>query len=40
MVALICGGEMIFSLPCYLRRYYRPTVVEVLGLSNADLGGL
>ena len=29
---------MIFSLPCHLPRYYRPTVLEVLGLSNADHG--
>lgn len=38
MFALIFGGEMIFSLPYHLPRYYRPTVLEVLGLSNADLG--
>ena len=38
MFALICGGEMIFSLLCHLPRYYRPTVLEVLGLSDADLG--
>ena len=29
---------MIFSLPYHLPRYYRPTVLEVFGLSNADLG--
>ena len=29
---------MIFSLPCHLPRSYRPTVLEVLRLSNADLG--
>ena len=38
MFALIFGGEMIFSLPCHLPRYYRGTVLEVLGLTNADLG--
>ena len=38
MVALICGGEMIFSLPCDLPWYYRPMVLEGLGLANADLG--
>ena len=38
MVALICGGEMIFGFPCDLPRCYRPPVVEVLGLSDADLG--
>ena len=29
---------MIFSLPCHLPRYDRPTVLEVLGLSDVDLG--
>ena len=29
---------MIFSLPCHLPRYYRSTVFNVLGFSNADLG--
>ena len=38
MFALVFGGEMIFSLPYHLPRYYRPTVLEVFGLSNADLG--
>ena len=38
MFALIFGSEMIFSLPCHLPRYYRPTVLEVLRRSNADLG--
>ena len=38
MFALIFGGEMMFSLPCHLPRYYRPTVLEVFGLSDADLG--
>ena len=38
MFALVLGGEMVFSLPYHLPRYYRPTVLEVFGLSNADLG--
>ena len=37
MFALIFGGEMMFSLPCHLSRYYCPTVLEVLGLSDANL---
>lgn len=36
MFALTFGGEMIFSPPCHLPRYYRPMVLEVLGLSNAN----
>ncbi len=38
MFALICSGEMIFSLPYHLPRYYRPTVLEVFDLSNTELG--
>ena len=38
MFALIFGGEMIFSLPYHLPRYYRPTVLEMFGLSNTELG--
>lgn len=38
MFALTFGGEMTFSPPCHLPRYYRPMVLEVLGLSNANLG--
>ncbi|MCY4189273.1 MAG: hypothetical protein OXD30_12400 [Bryobacterales bacterium] len=38
MFALVFGGEMIFSLPYHLPRYYRPTVLEVVRLSKADLG--
>ena len=28
---------MIFSLPQHRLRYYRPTVIKVLGLTNAEL---
>ncbi|MGE0484658.1 MAG: nitrate/nitrite transporter [Gammaproteobacteria bacterium] len=38
MLALVVGGEMIFSLPFHLPRYFRPSVLETLGLSNAQLG--
>ncbi len=38
MFALVFGVEMIFSFPYHLPQYYRPTVLEVLELSNADLG--
>lgn len=38
MVALVLAGEMIFSLPYHLLRYFRPTVLGVFELSNADLG--
>ncbi|MEX2480530.1 MAG: MFS transporter [Gammaproteobacteria bacterium] len=38
MFALIVAGEMIFSLPFHVPRYFRPTVLEAFGLTNAALG--
>lgn len=38
MIALVVAGEMIFSLPFHLPRYFRPSVLETFGLCNADLG--
>ena len=40
MIALVTAGEMIFSLPYHLTRYFRPTVREVFNFSNADLGDI
>lgn len=40
MLALVTAGEMIFSLPYHLTRYFRPTVREVFNFSNADLGDI
>ncbi|MEQ8497204.1 MAG: MFS transporter [Gammaproteobacteria bacterium] len=40
MFALIVAGEMIFSLPFHLPRYFRPSVLETFGLSNAELGDI
>ena len=36
--SLVFSGEMIFSLPFHIARFFRPTVLEVFGLSNAELG--
>ena len=38
MLALVMAGEMIFCLPFHLPRYFRPSVLETFGLSNAELG--
>ncbi len=38
MFALVLAGELIYGLPYHLPRYYRPTLLEVFGLSYADLG--
>ena len=35
---LIFAGEMIFSLPFHIPRYFRPTMLNVLNLSNTNLG--
>jgi len=35
---LILAGEMIFSLPFHVPRYFRPTLLEVLNMSNAEFG--
>ena len=38
MFALVFAGEMIFSLPFHLPRYFRASVLEAFAFSNADLG--
>jgi nitrate/nitrite transporter NarK len=40
LFALILSGEMIFSLPFHLPRYFRPSVLETFNLSNANLGDI
>ncbi len=38
MVALITAGEAVFGLPFVLARVFRPTVLDVFGLTNLQLG--
>ena len=38
MVSLIMAGEAIFTLPYHVTRFFRPTVLEVFGLSATELG--
>lgn len=38
MVGLIMAGEAVFALPFHIARFFRPTVLEVFGLSNTELG--
>lgn len=38
ITALIVAGESVFLLPFVLPRIFRPTLLEVFGLSNLDLG--
>lgn len=38
MLVLIVSGEAIFVLPFVLPRVFRPTLLDVFGLSNLQLG--
>jgi len=38
ILVLILAGEMIFSLPFHTARFFRPTLLEVLGFNNTQLG--
>ena len=38
MFGLIFAGEAVFALPFHLTRFFRPTVLEVFGLTNTELG--
>ncbi len=38
MTALILSGEIIFTLPFVVARIFRPTLLDVFGLSNLQLG--
>ena len=38
LLALIVAGESIFFLPFVLPRVFRPTILEVFGLNNYELG--
>ena len=38
LFCLVFEGELIFSLPFHITRFFRPTFLEVFGFSNAELG--
>ena len=40
IILLILSGELIFILPYFLSRVFRPTFLEVFGLTNFELGSL
>ncbi len=40
ITVLIVAGEMIFSLPFHTARFFRPTLLDVFGFSNTDLGDI
>ena len=40
MLALIAAGEFVFGLPFNVPRFFRPTMLEVFGFSNTELGDI
>ena len=40
LLCLMLAGEMIFSLPFHVPRFFRPTMLDVFGLSNTGLGDI
>ena len=38
MLGLILAGEAVYALPFHVARFFRPTLLDVLGLSNTELG--
>ncbi len=38
IISLIMAGEIIFALPFHLARFFRPTMLEVFGLTATQLG--
>lgn len=38
MASLIVAGEAIFALPFHVTRFFRPTLLEVFGFTNTQLG--
>lgn len=38
MLGLIVAGEAVYALPFHITRFFRPTVLDVFGLSNTELG--
>lgn len=38
MASLIIAAEAIFTLPYHVARFFRPTLLEALGLDNTELG--
>jgi sugar phosphate permease len=40
MFALVVAGEIVFGLPFHTARFFRPTLLEVFGFTNTQLGDL
>ena len=40
IIVLIIAGEMVYGLPFHTARFFRPTLLDVFGFSNTQLGDL
>ncbi len=40
MLTLVIAGEMVFGLPYHTARFFQPTLLDVFGFSNTQLGDL
>ena len=40
IISLVIAGEMVFGLPFHIARFFRPTMLEVFGFSNTQLGDI
>ena len=40
IAVLVIAGEMVFGLPFHTARFFRPTLLEVFGFTNTQLGDL
>ena len=40
IATLVIAGEMVFSLPFHVPRFFRPTMLDVFDLTNTQLGDL
>jgi sugar phosphate permease len=40
IAALVIAGEMVFGVPFHTARFFRPTLLEVFGFTNTQLGDL
>ena len=38
IAVLVVAGEMVFGLPFHTARFFRPTVLQVFGFTNTELG--
>ena len=38
MFGLVLAGEAVYALPFHVTRFFRPSVLEVFGLTNTELG--